>query len=458
MELTGRRYERTGVLAVDPMAFTMLFAEAPCNDTVDYGGVPVVTIRGPLEHHAGMWCDSYDAILARASEALSGPSRGVVLRIDSPGGFVSGCMETARAIRALADGSGKILVSYVDGQACSAAYALACVAHHVVTPQSGTLGSIGVLMARTDASEALAAAGVRLHLIKSGARKGDGTAEVPVSADELAAIQDTVDTQAALFFAHVAQHRPVSADQVAALQAGLRVGATAVAAGLADVVGTLDDALALARGQAPQVAIEPQEETAMTTIAQAVEALRAAAESDDEEESVRAKRMLAAMEPEDDKEPNAAEPEPEPDAPPPKKDEDEDESSAKAIAMRAEASASRAERATILATRPDLSAETKSKLVGVPVAALAAALSAIPRAPASPTPPKAEAPVMGDGQGGTGVIGGRSITPNADLDLRMGITKGNEAPIARTATSITIGTLSRDQANSILSSKNGGAR
>ena len=162
MELNGRRYERTGVLAVDPMAFNMLFAEAPSRDTVDMGGVPVVTIRGPLEHHAGMWCDSYDAILARASEALSSPSRGVVLRIDSPGGFVSGCMETARAIRALADGSGKILVAYVDGAACSAAYALACVAHHVVAPQSATLGSIGVLMARTDASEALAAAGVRL--------------------------------------------------------------------------------------------------------------------------------------------------------------------------------------------------------------------------------------------------------------------------------------------------------
>lgn len=456
MELTGRRYERTGVLAVDPMAFTMLFAEAPSRDTVDMGGVPVVTIRGPLEHHAGMWCDNYDSILARASEALSGPSRGVVLRIDSPGGFVSGCMETARAIRALADGSGKTIVAYVDGQACSAAYALACVAHTVVVPQSATLGSIGVLMARTDASEALASAGVRLHLIKSGARKGYGTAEVPVSADELAAIQDTVDTQAALFFDHVAACRSLSVDAVSGLQAGVLIGARAVAAGLADVVGTLDDALALARGERVVTAAEPQTGPTMATMAEALEALHAAAEGDNEEEAAQAKRMLAAMEPED------KEPEAEDETPPPKDDEEEkpkDESDAKAIASQALASAQRAERATILATRPDLSAETKSKLAGVPVAALAAALSAIPRAAVSPTPPKAEAPVLGEGQGGQGVtsFGTRTIEPNAELDRAMGISKSTDAPITRTATYTQFGTLTREQANETIK-KIGGAR
>ena len=455
MELNGRRYERTGVLAVDPQAFTMLFAESPSRDTVDMDGVPVVTIHGPLEHHAGMWCDNYDAILARASEALSGPSMGVVLRIDSPGGFVSGCMETARAIRALADGSGKRLVAYVDGQACSAAYALACVAHSVVTPQSGTIGSIGVLMARTDASEALASAGVRLHLIKSGARKGDGTSEVPVSADELAAIQDTVDTQAALFFAHVAAHRPVDVDSVAALQAGIRIGAGAVSAGLADYVGDMNLALALARGQAPEVAEEPQKDTAMTTMSEAVEALRAAAEGDDEEESARAKRMLKAMDEEEEAKAEEPDPEPEPEPEPePKKD---DESEAKAVATQALATAQSALRATILATRPDLSAEAKSKLASVPVAALADVLSAIPRAAAASAPPKAAAPVLGDGQGGV-VNPMKPSTPIEELDRRMGFSAQN-APITSDGNIKTYGVLSREQAREIHAKHTaGGAR
>lgn len=455
MELTGRRYERTGVLAVDPMAFTMMFAEAPCNDTVDMGGVPVVTIRGPLEHHAGMWCDSYDAILARASEALSGPSRGVVLRIDSPGGFVSGCMETARAIRALADGSGKILVAYVDGQACSAAYALACVAHHVVTPQSGTLGSIGVLMARTDASEALAAAGVRLHLIKSGARKGDGTAEVPVSADELAAIQDTVDTQAALFFDHVAAFRSIGVDAVSGLQAGVLIGARAVAAGLADQVGTLDDALALARGERLEAAAEPQKEPTMATMEEALEALQAAAEGEDQEMAARAKRMLAAMDPEEEKEPESEEPAPEP---APEKKDDED-TSAKAVASQALATAQSALRATILATRPDLSAEAKAKLSGVPVATLADVLSAIPRAVVASAPPKASAPVLGEGQGGVQAGNGtQPTTPDEDLDRRMGFASAS-APITVEGNTKTYGVLTREQARQIHAKHTaGGAR
>ena len=193
----------------------------------------------------------------------------------------------------------------------------------------------------------------------------------------------------------------------------------------------------------------------MATMAEALEALHAAAEGDNAEESARAKRMLAAMDPEE-------EPEAEDDAPPPKDDDEEkpkDESDAKAIAMRAEASALRAERATILATRPDLSAETKSKLAGVPVVALAAALSAIPRAPVSPTPPKAEAPVLGEGQGGQGVtsFGTRTIEPNAELDRAMGISRSTDAPIVRTATYTQFGTLTREQANETIK-KIGGAR
>lgn len=414
----GRRYERTGVLAVDPMAFTMLFAESPDRDTVDVDGVPVLTIRGPLEHHAGMWCDSYDAILARASEALSGPAPGIVLRIDSPGGFASGCMETARAIRALADGSGKRLIAYVDGQACSAAYALACAAHSIVTPQSGTLGSIGVLMARTDTSEALASAGVRLHLIKSGARKGDGTPEIPVSADELAAFQDVCDTQAALFFEHVAQFRPVTVDQVAALQAGLRIGANAVSTGLADYVGDMTLALALVRGQAPEVAEEPQKDTAMTTMSEAVEALRAAAEGDDEEESARAKRMLKAMDEEEAKaESDEDEASAEDDAPP-KKDED-DETSAKAIASKALATAERAERMQLLATRPDITPKLRASLENAPVATIRAVLDATPRV--SVKPPAEPKATRGEGQGAES---GASRLPAAEksaLDARMGL-------------------------------------
>jgi hypothetical protein len=169
--------------------------------------------------------------------------------------------------------------------------------------------------------------------------------------------------------------------------------------------------------------------------------------------------MLAAMEPEEDGEEEAKAEEPAPEPAPEKEDDDEDES-AKAIASQALASAQRAERASILATRPDLSADAKAKLAGVPVAALAGVLSAIPRAAVVTAPPKASAPVLGEGQGGNGggvQFGNRAIEPNAELDARMGITKSTESPVKRTATYTEIGTLTREQANETIK-KIGGAR
>lgn len=451
---TMRRYDRSGVLAVDPSAFVMMFADSEPSEASEIDGVPVVTINGPLEHHAGWWCDNYDAITQRVGKALEGPAPGIVLRIDSPGGMVSGCMETARAIRAMADTARKTVTVYVDGQATSAAYALACVADSIVLPATGTVGSIGVISAMMDVTAANEAMGLRVAMVSSGARKTDGCPDVPLSADALAATQEVVDTLASLLFEHVATHRPaLTVESVRDLQAGLVIGARAVNLGLADAVGSLSDALAMARGDVTATAAEPQEESPMT-LAEAVEALKAAAESDDTEESAKAKRMLAAMEPEDEKaEDTEEEPEAE-DMPEPKKD---DESEAKAVATQALATAQSALRATILATRPDLSAEAKSKLANVPVAALADVLSAIPRATAVSTPPKASAPVLGDGQGGV-VNPMKPSTPIEELDRRMGFSAQN-APITSDGNVKTYGVLSREQAREIHAKHTaGGAR
>lgn len=461
MELTKptmRRYDRGGVLAVDPSAFVMMFSDAEPSDASEIEGVPVVTINGPLEHHAGWWCDNYDAITQRVANALEGPAPGIVLRIDSPGGMVSGCMEAARDIRAMADTAGKTLTAYVDGQATSAAYALACVAHRVMLPATGTVGSIGVISAMMDVTAANEAMGRRVAMVSSGARKTDGCPDVPLSADALAATQEVVDTLAALLFEHVAAHRPtLTVDAVKGLQAGLVIGARAVNLGLADAVGSLSDALAMARGEMQSTAAEPQEEHPMT-LAEAVEALKAAAESDDTEESAKAKRMLAAMDPsEDDGEKEAKAEEPAPEHSPEKKD-DED-TSAKAVASQALATAQSALRATILATRPDLSAEAKAKLAGVPVATLADVLSAIPRAVVASAPPKASAPVLGEGQGGVQAGNGtQPTTPDEDLDRRMGFASAS-APIAVEGNTKTYGVLTREQARQIHAKHTaGGAR
>lgn len=411
--MTERNYERTGLLAIDPMAFGVLFAEPPSRETVDVGGVPVLTIRGPLEHHAGMWCDNYDSILSRASEAIASAAPGLVLRIDSPGGLVSGCMETARAIRALADASGKKLVALADGHMCSAAYALACVAHSIVTPPSSTIGSIGVLAARPDVSESIAASGARVFLVKSGARKGDGDPRVPVSEDELAALQESVDTLSEMFFAHVAMYRPMAADDARNLQAATLHGERAVTAGLADVLGGIDEAVALARGETQQAAPAVTEDAMASNLEEGLAKLRKAAEGDDEE-AKKARRMLAAMDEEekddggdaeseeDDKEAKSASSSAaESDAPPPKDDDKpepkKDDEDAKALAARALATAEATARKTLLASRPDISDELRATLsdTSLPLEHVEKVLAATPRASRSKAPPQPATPTQG---------------------------------------------------------------
>lgn len=229
-------------------------------------GVAVVRIDGPLSHHAGWWCDSYDEIKCRVADALASRPTSVMLVIDSPGGEVSGCFETARELRAMAEAARVPLVTYVDGMAASAGYALACCGSTIYTPQTAIVGSIGVISGLVDMTEALTSWGIRVRLVTSGERKADGHPYQAISDGAVAALQSMVDTLAGIFFQWVAEARSsagITVESIRAMQAGVVLGADAKRAGLADeVVATLDEAIAL-------VASRPSAAPAPASIARA---------------------------------------------------------------------------------------------------------------------------------------------------------------------------------------------
>lgn len=229
-------------------------------------GVAVVRIDGPLSHHAGWWCDSYDEIKCRVGEALAARPASVMLVIDSPGGEVSGCFETARELRAMAEAARVPLVTYVDGMAASAGYALACCGSTIYTPQTAILGSVGVISGLVDMTEALTSWGIRVRLVTSGERKADGHPYQAISDGAVAALQSMVDTLAGIFFQWVAEARAgagLTVESIRAMEAGVVLGADAKRAGLADeVVATLDEAIAL-------VASRPSAAPAPASIARA---------------------------------------------------------------------------------------------------------------------------------------------------------------------------------------------
>lgn len=442
----------SGSLAIEPKALSLEFGSGHQKAEYDlHGSVACVTIRGPLMHHCDPFWDSYDAIVDRVRCALDSTAPVVLLAIDSPGGLVAGCLDAAREIRSMARKAGKTLVAYVDEQATSAAYAVACSADAIYVPQTGVVGSIGVIETLTDVSAQLASMGVQVTAITSGARKADGNPQIPLTDEARVAIQAHVDTLAGAFFGLVSEMRnELAPDLLAQFQAACFNGVDAVNAGLADGVLSLGDLYAQLNSGGLQIAPRGNAEMAKPKMKDMYSALAELAESEDEAEAKKAKRMLRALAEDDKEEPAAAAEEEE--APPSSKPEPPpaEEASAEAPAAAAPAAADDAEaakamavalqkansriaaleaaaaataRAEFMATRPDLSADLVKALAAEPnLDKVKAIVAAIPK---PKTPAVAALAVTGTlGEGQANVDGGASKLPPAQshaLKVAMGM-------------------------------------
>lgn len=456
-----------GMLAVNAEHISAFVDAPPKPLTTVVNNVAIVPIRGALMHHADLFLDSYDEIKERVATALLSSPKAVVLAIDSPGGLMSGMIDTAREIKALALAAGIPLYSYVDGGACSAAYALATIGEKIFVPETGEVGSIGVLDARLDISKQNQAYGIRYEFITSGARKADGNPNLPITDEELIDRQQKVDAFCNIFFSFVCESRAVSMEQLHELQARTTHGQEAVKMGLADAVCTLDEVIALVSGAGATVTTAQNEGT-MEEYEKAVAALRKMAEGDDEC-AQNAKKMLAALEPpeeKDDEKSGEAEDdhkEPDGDEPPAKaeSDKDDDGKSAKAMASQALAAVTslktEQERKELLATRPDLPLsliKTLSKS-GTPISMVREIVKDHPRGQA----PKPAATSVLQGTRGEGQANDArsNLSGQAQaMDLAMGIT-AHQGGVRKEGNSVTFGVMSVDSAKEHIK-KNGGTR
>lgn len=277
-------------LAIRPAAMFEQFllppsaATAPAEPTlIANDQIAVVTVSGPLCQTLSRWDDSYEAIQLRGAAAFDSPARAVVLRINSPGGVLYGAIDTARALRAHADAAGKPLIAYVDGEAASAAYAIACAADQIILSTNAIVGSIGVLQCRPDVSQANAARGVTVAMITTGSRKAYGNPEVPLTDQEYANTLALVTALAMPFFDLVSARRGIAPEVVAAMDGGLFTGPAAITARLADRVLPFDAMIAsLSKGQLLAM-----------NYAEIIAGLTAMAEGDGED-ATKARKMLSA--------------------------------------------------------------------------------------------------------------------------------------------------------------------
>ena len=206
-----------------------------------HGSAALLPITGPIFRYANVFTQvsgatSIQALATDLTEAVGNPAvKAIVLEVDSPGGMMAGVSEFAAMVRDAT--SRKPVIAYASSLTCSAAYWIAAAASEIVVADTALLGSVGVVT-------------------RASIRKQDGTVDIvssqspdkrldPASDAGRAKIQAMVDSLGQVFVESVARYRGVSADTALADfgKGGVLVGAEAVAARMADRVGSLEGVL-----------------------------------------------------------------------------------------------------------------------------------------------------------------------------------------------------------------------
>jgi ClpP class serine protease len=199
--------------------------------------VAVIPIQGALFPRANLFSEISGAysveMLARdLNAAQTNPNiKAVVLQIDSPGGHTTMINEFSAQIKAF----DKPIVSYVVGQAASAAYWIAAASDKIYLDSTAMVGSIGVVAAFS--------------------KKDTGTTEFvssnapdkrpDLATDEgRATIQSLVDDMESVFIESIVTNRGMNRDQITNLRGGVLVGSKAVSAGFADEISNLEAVIA----------------------------------------------------------------------------------------------------------------------------------------------------------------------------------------------------------------------
>lgn len=172
--------------------------------------------------------------------------KAVVIRVNSGGGSAYASEQLWHAVQKLK--AKKPVVISMGGAAASGAYYLSCAANYIFaepTTITGSIGIFGMVFNKTDLMTKKL--GIKYDEVKTNRNSTFGSADIPMTTEQMGFIQTSINRGYMLFKSRVAAGRKMSMERVEELAQGhVYLGEDAIKINLVDELGGLDRAVAKA--------------------------------------------------------------------------------------------------------------------------------------------------------------------------------------------------------------------
>ena len=177
--------------------------------------------------------------------------KALVVRINSPGGGVTASDIMYQRLMRFRAARQVPVVTVIEDMGASGGYYLACASDAIVAHPTSVVGSIGVIVQTVSFSGAMKMLGIQAKAITSGQYKDMGSPLKPLEEKDQAILQGIVNDFYGRFVKIVATGRPkLTEEQVKVLADGrVYTGNEALANGLVDALGYMQDAVLLAKAR-----------------------------------------------------------------------------------------------------------------------------------------------------------------------------------------------------------------
>ncbi len=199
------------------------------------GKIAIIEIKGVITQSSGV----IEEIRQYREDA---GVKGIILRIDSPGGGVGPSQEIHEEV--LKTREKKKVVTSMGAVAASGGYYIACGSDLIVANPGTITGSIGVIMQFSNFEDLMKKIGIKGVVIKSGEFKDAGSPFRPMTPEEKKLLQGVIDNVQQQFVRAVAKGRKLDKERVMEIADGrIMTGEQAKELGLVDQLGNLQDTI-----------------------------------------------------------------------------------------------------------------------------------------------------------------------------------------------------------------------